>query len=222
MQRSGSAVSASNALRRLTVALALSALLHGALLVAPDGHLTHPVSAPATVQVRLIGEAPSVALAVPVAPAPTEVAGAGVARAAPKEPPLRKPTTRAPGRDPGAPEIRGVSPAAPAVPRDPTWYSARELDELPRPLRPIRPPRTTAPAQDSAPGRVVLQLAIDETGTVTDAAIVDADPPGALAARAVAAGREARFRPGTKGGRIVKSRVLLELTFGAGGASAAP
>lgn len=171
MQRSGSAVSASNALRRLTVALALSALLHGALLVAPDGHLTHPVSAPATVQVRLIGEAPSVAL---------------------------------------------------AVPRDPTWYSARELDELPRPLRPIRPPRTIAPAQDSAPGRVVLQLAIDETGTVTDAAIVDADPPGALAARAVAAGREARFRPGTKGGRIVKSRVLLELTFGAGGASAAP
>lgn len=215
MQRFGSAVSASNALRRLTVALVLSAVLHGALLVAPGGHLTHSVSAPEVLQVRLIEDAPSVALAAPVAPPPTEVAGSGVARAAPKEPPVRKPTTRAPG-------TRGVSPAAPAVPRDPTWYSARELDELPRPLRPIRPPRTTAPAQGSAPGRVVLQLAIDETGTVTDAAIVDADPQGDLAARAVAAGRETRFRPGTKGGRIVKSRVLLELTFVAGGASAAP
>jgi TonB family protein len=202
-------------LRRLTVALVLSAVLHGALLVAPGGHLTHPVSAPEALQVRLIEDAPGVALTTPVAPPPTEVEGSGVARAAPKEPPVRKPTTR-------VPETRGVSPAAPAVPRDPTWYSARELDELPRPLRPIRPPRTTAPAQDSAPGRVVLQLAIDETGTVTDAAIVDADPQGDLAAQAVAAGRETRFRPGTKGGRIVKSRVLLELTFVAGGASAAP
>jgi protein TonB len=65
-----------------------------------------------------------------------------------------------------------------------------------------------------AQGRVVLRLAIDESGTVTDASIVNADAQADLASWALAAGREARFRPGTKGGRIVKSRVLLELTFG--------
>ncbi len=98
--------------------------------------------------------------------------------------------------------------------RDPTWYSARELDELPRPLQPIRPPRT---ASVRAPGRVVLQLAIDERGMVIDAVVLDADAGAELAKLALAAGRDARFHPGTKGGRIVKSKVLLELTFSPAG-----
>jgi TonB family protein len=72
-----------------------------------------------------------------------------------------------------------------------------------------------ARSEAGAQGRVVLQLAIDESGTVTDASIVNADAQADLASWALAAGWEARFRPGTKGGRIVKSRVLLELTFGA-------
>jgi TonB family protein len=59
----------------------------------------------------------------------------------------------------------------------------------------------------------VLQLAIDESGAVTDATVVDAEAQGGLAAQALTAVRAVRFRPGGKGGRIVKSRVLLELTF---------
>lgn len=59
----------------------------------------------------------------------------------------------------------------------------------------------------------MLRLAIDETGTVIDASVLDADARSDLASPALAAARDARFRPGTKGGRIVKSKVLVELTF---------
>ena len=45
----------------------------------------------------------------------------------------------------------------------------------------------------------MLQLAIDESGTVTDAAVVEAEPQGDFETRALAAAREARFRP-DKGG----------------------
>jgi TonB family protein len=122
-----------------------------------------------------------------------------------------KETAGPPDRAISPPAKRSASrPAALAAPRDPTWYSARELDELPRPLRPIRPPHMPAARGG---GRVLLQLAIDESGAVTDARIVDADWQGDLAARVLAAGREARFRPGMKGGRIVKSKLLVELTF---------
>jgi protein TonB len=98
-----------------------------------------------------------------------------------------------------------------AVPRDPTWYSAKQLDTLPRPLQPIPPPPRPVPG---TPGRVVLQLLIDEDGVVTDASVVESEPEGSFVAWALTAGRQTRFRPGSKDGRAVKSRVLLELSFG--------
>lgn len=200
-------------LRRLTVALVLSAILHGALLVALSGRAAHPRSASGVLHARLIDDAPSGAVPTPLPLPPNESSESKVTRSPPRALPQRKTVTRAPGREPGAPEARNARAAALAVPRDPTWYSARELDELPRPLRPIRP-QMRGRSEVGAQGRVVLRLAIDESGTVTDASIVNADAQADLASWALAAGREARFRPGTKGGRIVKSRVLLELTFG--------
>ena len=101
------------------------------------------------------------------------------------------------------------------MPRDPTWHSAKQLDELPQPLDAIRPKLAQIRGEGAEQGRVVLQLLIDENGVVTDASVLEADPQGDFAARALAAGREARFRPGTKQGRTVKSRVLLELSYGA-------
>lgn len=199
---------------RLALALVISAALHGALLAALSGHHSYPAPppVPATLHVRLIKDGPATAVAAPVPLPAIESSGSSTTPAQPKDRPQRKAVVRAPDRGLGTPEARRVSPA---VPRDPTWYSARELDELPRPLRPIRPPRLPASGEAVPQGRVVLQLAIDESGTVTDAIVVDASAPGDLAAQALAAGQVARFRPGSKGGRIVKSRVLLELTFGA-------
>lgn len=142
--------------------------------------------------------------ALPV-PASSASAPSGVRLAVPRQP---KATPRRAERDLAA--VQSRSAPAVAVPRDPTWYSARELDELPRPLRPIRPPRV---ASLRAQGRVVLQLAIDERGTVIDATVIGADARAELVTMALAAGRGARFHPGAKGGRIVKSKVLIELTF---------
>lgn len=123
-------------------------------------------------------------------------------------------TDRAPDRDRGATNAEDASPVALTVPRDPTWYSAKQLDELPRPLGAIRPKLLQIRGEGTEQGRVVLQLLIDENGVVTDASVLEAEPQGDFAARALAAGREARFRPGSRSGRIVKSRVLMELSYG--------
>lgn len=213
VKRLGCARSARNAGRRLALAVVLSAVLHGALLAALSGHPSYPAPAPVALHARLIEDAPAAAVATPVSPPAVESPRPSVTPAQPRERLQRKASARAPGRDLGAPETRGASPAALAVPRDPTWYGARELDELPRPLRPIQLPRMPTAGEAGAQGRVVLQLAIDESGAVTDATVVDAEAQGGLAAQTLAALRAARFRPGGKGGRIVKSRVLLELTF---------
>ena len=220
MKRFGSAESARNARRRLAVALVLSAVLHGAFLVSVSGRPTYPAAAPGALHARLIEDAPGVPVVVaPVPPAPIESSGPVAARttiAPARERPPRTATARAPGKVRGALEAADASPVALAVPRDPTWYSARELDELPRPLRPIRPKLQPLRGEAQAQGRVVLRLLIDENGVVTEASVLEAEPAGDFAQRALAAGRETRFRPGSKSGRIVKSRVLLELTFGPG------
>jgi len=63
-------------------------------------------------------------------------------------------------------------------------------------------------------GRVVLLLLIDESGAVTEVSVVEAVPAGYFEESALAATRAARFTPGSKDGRIVKSRVLMELNYG--------
>ena len=99
------------------------------------------------------------------------------------------------------------------IPRDPTWYSAKQLDAVPRALAPILPKYPeTAPAS-GVRGRVLVLLLIDETGAVTDASVVEADPEGYFEESALAAVRDARFEPGSKGGRVVRSRVLVELSY---------
>jgi len=203
--------------RPLAVALIASVGLHCVLIVAVTGPSRPPRSPAVTLQLRLIDEASDARLISPVSP-PAAVDGTPSAPApnVTKQRPAATAPARATARERGAPPARTAAPATIAVPRDPTWYSVRELDELPRPLRPIRPPRT-ATAAPGQHGRVVLQLAIDESGTVIDAIVMDADAAEGLASLALAAGRDAHFRPGTKGGRIVKSKVLVELTFGAGG-----
>jgi protein TonB len=208
------------------VALILSTALHGILLIVVPGRFTQLAST-GTLEARLLPaqDAADGAVAPPLASdaTPTDRVPAiqtsrratGRTTSAPvRERALRPATDRQPGRGPSAPNAIDASPVALAVPRDPTWYSAKQLDELPRPLGPIRPKLPLARGAGTAQGRVVLQLLIDENGVVTSASVLEAEPEGDLAEQALAAGREVRFRPGSKGGRVVKSRVLLELTFG--------
>jgi protein TonB len=96
---------------------------------------------------------------------------------------------------------------------DPTWYPAAELDVFPAALAPVRPAYPQAAAGADVGGEVTLLLLIDETGRVHDSAVVDAQPANTFEEAALEAFRAARFRPGQRDGRSVRSRVLVRVMF---------
>jgi TonB family protein len=94
----------------------------------------------------------------------------------------------------------------------PYYYPASELTERPLVLAPVEPR-----FPDGAPGtgRVKMRLYIGESGRVDAIDIVEAEPAGAFEAAAAEAFAAARFRPGYRNGRSVKSQLSLEVLFGA-------
>jgi protein TonB len=60
---------------------------------------------------------------------------------------------------------------------------------------------------------VTLLLLVDETGQVHECSVVDARPEGIFEEAALGAFRSARFSPGRKDGRNVRSRVLVKVVF---------
>lgn len=121
-----------------------------------------------------------------------------------------------PGKPRAAPTATGISLESKAaatltLPQtpDPTYYSARDLDTYPRPAVPLELDRFAADAGTS----IKLILLIDEGGSVNEIKLVEPASQGPLqeAVRGVLAA--ARFIPGSKDGRAVKSRVLLDVIF---------
>ena len=97
--------------------------------------------------------------------------------------------------------------------RDPTYYPAKQLDIYPQPVGQIRLDYPESAASAKVDGRLVVLLLIDEFGIVNDASIVEAQPEGYFEDAALAVFRGARFSPGQKQGRAVKSRVLLQVKY---------
>jgi len=62
-------------------------------------------------------------------------------------------------------------------------------------------------------GHIAMALLIDETGRVDRVIVESADAPGELQALASSAFSNARFKPGQRGNRAVKSRLKVEVTF---------
>ena len=93
----------------------------------------------------------------------------------------------------------------------PRYLRASELDSRPVPLGSIEP---APPAgAEKRTGRVVARILINESGTA-DAVRVESSEPRALFDDAVkSAFGAARYSPGMKGGRSVKSQILVEVTF---------
>lgn len=203
--------------RRFAFALAASAAVHLFLagILAPDAPRSGAPQAMAPIHARLeldTGPAMARALSLPDSDAPhatrkdkqhAPVAGK---RGQPASSVERTP----PAQDATA------SLAVPHIP-DPTYYSARELDAYPRPTSPLGFDYPERAAHGSIGGRVLVQLLIDEYGTVREVSVVEAEPAGYFedAARSVLAA--ARFLPGMKDGRAVKSRLLLSVRFAAAG-----
>jgi hypothetical protein len=105
-------------------------------------------------------------------------------------------------------DIRPAESPGPAVP-DLRIYPARELDRFPVPLMPLD--LRTGPG---SVGVVRFWVSIDLTGNVVEAELFAGDLPAALAASARNLLLAARFSPGFKDERPVKSRILLELRYG--------
>lgn len=143
------------------------------------------------------------------------------------EPPLAMPQVKQRALAPGngqrtVPVRQEVQPAQdvaatavlslPQVP-DPTYYSARELDDYPRPVIPLKLGYPVGIARDGVAGRVRLLLLIDEHGVVNHIAIVEAEPPGYFEEESRAVLAATRFVPARKDGRPVKSRVLVSISL---------
>jgi TonB family protein len=93
----------------------------------------------------------------------------------------------------------------------PRYLRGSELDSKPVPLSSVDP---APPAgTEKLIGRVIARILINESGTA-DAVRIESSEPEAVFDEAVkAAFAAARYRPGVKGGRSVKSQMLIEVTF---------
>jgi len=146
-----------------------------------------------------------------------EPAKVKVASAPPEADPLPSP--------PAASVPLVVSPLAPTAKDSPrslvqiptavdlAYYSAREVDVLPRALREIRPDYPPEADRRRLSGSVKLQIKLEADGRVSDIEVVESTPPGMFDESALAAFRQARFSPAQRNGRPVRARILIEVKY---------
>ena len=193
---------------RFSAALAASAFAHWILLAAPLSHTPWqgmapiPDSAPMTVR---LAPASAPAPAFPLGPPPDEhrpqlpaPPAAGNSGGLPRGSPA-----------PSTARARAETPTLAGTP-DLNYYPARDLDDYPRPLAPLRIDR---PAHAGA-GEVRLEILIDERGVVRDVVFGGPAEPGGAEEELRAALATTPFVPARRGGRPVRSRLVLSLTPG--------
>jgi TonB family protein len=115
---------------------------------------------------------------------------------------------------PAAAGSRDASPAlGPAILPASRYYTSRELDGIPGPLAQIDPEYPESAARRHLGGKVVVRLFIDEAGRVERVLTLRADPPGYFENSVQRAFGAARFTPGIRNGRPVKSQLTLAVSF---------
>jgi len=209
---------------RLLLALALSVVLHLSLICGVQIG-ARPPSPSYRIEARLIAPAPSKARRL-LARA-SRPASSGPADMVRPPPPLaREPARTVPIPATSAETQATLTAARPGqeqrrprldVPSivDPTWYEAQDLDLLPRPLSPVAPEYPAAAQAREINGEVMLALRIDEFGTVQEARVVMAEPPGYFEEAAVRALQSAHFAPAQRDGRPVRSLLAIRVRMGA-------
>jgi protein TonB len=96
---------------------------------------------------------------------------------------------------------------------DPVHYAARDLDIFPQPLNRVEPVYPQTALAREIGGSVVLLLLIDESGRVTDVSVVDASPQEVFEESALRALAATTYAPAQKGGRAVRSRILVKVDY---------
>lgn len=108
-----------------------------------------------------------------------------------------------------APAVEAGRPALPAQ----RYYRTNELDVRPGIMTRVQPEYPEPAARHFVSGSVRIQLYIDETGRVERVQTLRAEPPGYFEQSAERAFLAARFTPAMKGGKPVKVRMVLEVSF---------
>jgi len=201
------------AFTRLTVAMALSAMLHLYLIYglalqraqSAGEHLS-------IINARMLPE--------PTAMKPKVLAESAMYRkrnrsAVPQVVSLPEPEERmeSAAQTPATGDLAPDPEVAVASLPDPVHYAAKELDVYPQPLNRIEPAYPPTALTTEIVGSVTLLILIDEFGRVTDVSVVEASPQDVFeesARRAVAA---SAYSPAQKNGRAVRSRILVKIDY---------
>lgn len=205
---------------RLLVAVALSLTVHLVLLleipINPTGGVPDVVS---TINARLEAASEMPAETAVEPPLPDVTPDATPDKSTIVDP-LADPVAKKPEPKPAPKQAVAAPPAAPnsgvEVPliRDPTYYTAKQLDVIPKPLTPIQlyyP--ETAVANHIFEGNLLLLLLIDEFGVVTEVSVIEAQPAGYFEEAARSVFRPSRWSPAMIGGRAVKSRWQVRVRY---------
>jgi TonB family protein len=205
-------ISAGVCRKRLAAAVIVSALLHGVAATSFTGksgaragaEQRQPFSA------HLSYPAPPVVAAADPTPArrhdePSPPRPQHEPRSSPaaRQAPLAS-TPRAPA--PGASHTGAALAEAP----DLTYYGARQLDVFP-----ALSSKLELGAVAAARGRALLLVLIDATGAVNDVSLVEASPAAVAEDDMKRALTATRFTPAYRNGRAVRSRMLIEVSYGA-------
>lgn len=107
--------------------------------------------------------------------------------------------------------VAAAEPAA--APARTTYFPTRALDVRPGIKTRIQPEYPQSAARQGLSGKVVLRLYIDEKGIVERVETLSAQPPGVFERSAERAFSAARFSPGMKNKRPVRTQMTIEVSF---------
>lgn len=195
--------------RRFLGAVAASALLHLAVVLAPYLGMTAAVSRPDIRSGTPAGRTRT--LTATLAPA-SEPAPAGIADPATGTSAAGAPAVATP--DPEPPPAPSPTKGIDLLPIPaPAYYTSDQLTRRPQPVTPPKLDLSPQLAPSFASGKVILKLWINELGAVTSVDVEQSDVPEAVSAFAAAAWAKQRFVPGERDGRPVGAMIRIEVTY---------
>jgi periplasmic protein TonB len=107
----------------------------------------------------------------------------------------------------------GTVAEAGAQPAGPRYWTTDRLDVRPQ-IKTHVMPEYPSDVLSGVKGRVVLELYISPQGTLDRVRVVRAEPPGRFEDSALKAFSAARFTPGLRKGKPVRSLLRVEVTYG--------
>jgi|GEM_PF-1542730 len=92
-------------------------------------------------------------------------------------------------------------------------FELKQVDQAPRPIRKVEPEYPQAARRMGVGGRVDVRFLVKTDGSVGEASVVRADPPGVFERNALEAVGKWRFKPGCHRGEAVATWVVLSVHF---------